>query len=148
MDALINFTGGGVNFRASRNTNDTISSGQRIPYNTIVYDSEGTAYDNTNYSYTVVISGTYVFTLGWGAVGETAVVNLIVNRGGTETIIQQSTNGTVTSSNTYFVLTTIYEVLTGDVVYAYIESGSLRLGQSNTNTPNTQTSFSGSRISN
>jgi len=80
--------------------------------------------------------------------GSTAVINLIRKRGATETILQQSTNGTNTDDNSGYFLTTIAECETDDEVYAYVDSGSCRLIPFNQVAPNTLTSFSGSRISN
>ena len=99
--------------------------------------------------YTIAIGGTYVFSCGWYVVeGQTAVINLIRNRGTTESILQQSTNGTNTDNNSGFFLTTIAECETDDEVYAYVDSCSCRLVPFDISDPNTYTSFSGSRISN
>jgi len=80
--------------------------------------------------------------------GQTAVINLIRKRGATETILQQSTNGTNTSNNSGFFLTTIAECETGDEIYAYLDSGSRRLIPYNLAVPDMFTLFTGSRISN
>jgi len=148
VDALINFTGGGVNFRAYSLSTDTINSGYNLIYDNEDYDTEN-SYDTSTGIYTIVIGGTYVFSLGWYVVnGQTAVINLIRKRGATETILQQSTNGTNTDNNIDFFLTTIAECETGDEVYAYLESGSCRLIPfTPADTSYTFTSFSGSRIS-
>ena len=148
VDALINFTGGGVNFRAYNLSATTQSSGQNLNYDDIDYDTED-SYDTSDNIYTIVIGGTYVFSFGWYVVsGSTAVINLIRNRDSVETILQQSTNGTNTENNSGFFSTTIAECETDDEVYAYVDSGSCRLVPFDTSDPNTYTSFSGSRISN
>ena len=96
VDALINFTGGGVNFRAYGLSSATINAGNNLDYDNLDYDTEN-SYDISSAVYTIVIGGTYVFSLGWYVVDEqTAVINLIRKRGATETILQQSTNGTNT----------------------------------------------------
>jgi hypothetical protein len=148
VDALINFTGGGVNFRAYTLSSATQSTGQNLNYNIIDYDTEN-SYDTSNNIYTIVIGGTYVFTLGWSSVvGSTAVINLIRNRNSVETILQQSTNGENTTNHNVFFLTTIAECETGDEIYAYLDSGSCKLIAYSESAPNTLASFSGSRISN
>jgi len=119
-----------------------------LNYNIIVYDTEN-SYDATDNIYTIVIGGTYVFTLGWSSVvGSTAVINLIRKRNSVETILQQSTNGENTSNHNAFFLTTIAECETDDEIYAYLDSCSCKLIPYNETAPNTLTSFSGSRISN
>jgi len=147
VDALINFTGGGVNFRAYTLSSATQSSGQNLNYDDIDYDTEN-SYDTSDNIYTIVIGGTYVFSFGWYVNGSTAVINLIRNRGGVETILQQSTNGSNTNSDTGIFSTTIAECETDDEIYAYLDSGSCRLIPINLGGSNTFTSFSGSRISN
>ena len=148
IDALINFTGGGVNFRAYNISNSTVSSTQNLPYLTVDYDTDS-GYNNTDYIYTIPIDGTYIFTFGWYVSGSsTAVVNLIRKRATTETIIQQSTNGTNQSGNSAFIGTTISECLQSDEIYVYLESGSLLLNYGATTDPNTGASFSGARLSN
>jgi hypothetical protein len=148
VDALINFTGGGVNFRAYSLSSDTINAGNNLTYDDIDYDTEN-SYDTTDNIYTIVIGGTYVFSFGWYVVsGSTAVINLIRKRNSVETILQQSTNGTNTDNNSGFFSTTIAECETGDEIYAYLDSGSCKLIPFNIGNPNTYTSFSGSRISN
>ena len=146
IDALINFTGGGINFRAYNVSNSSVSATQNLPYLTVDYDTDA-GYDNTNYMYTIPIDGTYIFTFGWYVSGSsTAVVNLIRKRGTTETIIQQSTNGTNQSYNSAFVGTTISECLQSDEIYVYLESGTLILNYGTTT--ETGASFSGARLSN
>ena len=148
VDALINFTGGGVNFRAYSLSNATINAGNNLTYNNEDYDTEN-SYDTTDNIYTIVIGGTYVFSFGWYVVsGSTAVINLIRNRNSVETILQQSTNGSNTDNNSGFFSTTIAECETDDEVYAYVESGSCRLIPYGIGDPTSFTSFSGSRISN
>ena len=148
VDALINFTGGGVNFRAYSLSSVTINAGNNLTYDNDDYDTEN-SYDTTNAVYTIVIGGTYVFSFGWYVVnGSTAVINLIRKRNSVETILQQSTNGTNTSNNSGFFSTTIAECETNDEIYAYLDSGSCRLIPYNITDPDTFTSFSGSRISN
>ena len=148
VDALINFTGGGVNFRAYNLSNATQSSGQNLNYDDIDYDTED-SYDTSDNIYTIVIGGTYVFSFGWSSITDsTAVINLIRNRGGVETILQQSTNGENTTNLNAFFLTTIAECETDDEIYAYLDSGTCRLVPYSTAAPDTLTSFSGSRISN
>jgi hypothetical protein len=148
VDALINFTGGGVNFRAYTLSSATQSSGQNLNYNIIDYDTEN-SYDASDNIYTIVIGGTYVFTLGWSSITDsTAVINLIRKRNSVETILQQSTNGENTTNNNSFFLTTIAECETDDEIYAYLDSGTCRIVPYNPAAPNTITSFSGSRISN
>ena len=74
-------------------------------------------------------------------------VDLIRERAGVETILQQITNGTNTgSNNSAYSLTTISEVLVGDSIYGYVSLGSVRLNV--INGTNQYGSFSGSRISN
>jgi hypothetical protein len=146
IDALINFTGGGINFRAYNVSNSSVSATQNLPYLTVDYDTDA-GYDNTNYMYTIPIDGTYIFTFGWYvSESSTAVVNLIRKRGTTETIIQQSTNGTNQSGNSAFVGTTISECLQSDEIYVYLESGTLILNYGTTT--ETGASFSGARLSN
>ena len=148
VDALINFTGGGVNFRAYSLSSVTINAGNNLTYDNDDYDTEN-SYDTTNAVYTIVIGGTYVFSFGWYVIsGSTAVINLIRKRNSVETILQQSTNGTNTSNNSGFFSTTIAECQTGDEIFAYLDSGSCSLIPFNTADPDTFTSFSGSRISN
>jgi hypothetical protein len=148
VDALINFTGGGVNFRAYSLSSATINAGNNLTYNNEDYDTEN-SYDTSTGIYTIVIGGTYVFSFGWFVVsGSTAVINLIRKRGSVETILQQSTNGTNTGNNSGFFSTTIAECETDDEVYAYVDSGSCRLIPYNISDPSSFTSFSGSRISN
>jgi len=148
VDALIDFTGGGVNFRAYSLSSSTINAGNTLSYDNENYDTEN-SYDTSTYVYTIVIGGTYVFSFCWYVVsGSTAVINIIRKRGTTETILQQSTNGTNSYGNSGYILTTIAECETDDEVYAYVDSGSCRLVQFSQSAPNTLTSFSGSRISN
>ena len=148
VDALINFTGGGVNFRAYSLSGVTINAGNNLTYDNEDYDTEN-SYDTSNNVYTIVIGGTYVFSFGWYVVsGSTAVINLIRKRNSVETILQQSTNGTNTANNSGFFSTTIAECETDDEVYAYLDSGSCRLIPYGISDPDTLTSFSGSRISN
>jgi hypothetical protein len=64
-----------------------------------------------------------------------------------ETIIQQITNGTNTGNNAAYILTAIIQCSIGDEVYGYIDSGFCRLNPFSLFSPNTYTSFSGSRIS-
>ena len=85
IDASINFTGGGINFRAYNVSNSSVSATQNLPYLTVDYDTDS-GYDNTNYIYTIPLDGTYIFTFGWYVNGATAVVNLIRKRGATETM--------------------------------------------------------------
>jgi len=74
-------------------------------------------------------------------------VDLIRERAGVETILQQITNGTNTgSNNSAYSLTTISEVLVGDSIYGYVSLGSVRLNLVNGTIQ--YGSFSGSRISN
>jgi hypothetical protein len=61
VDALINFTGGGVSFRAYRLTNELFNVGSILGYNVVDYDTEN-SYDTTDSFYTIVIGGTYVFS--------------------------------------------------------------------------------------
>lgn len=148
MDALVNFFGGGYNFSVSRTTNDTISTIGILPYTNVLFDSE-TAFDTGTSIYTVAIDGTYFFCCDWFVIsGSTAVVSLIQKRGTTETIIQQSTNGSATFVNALFKATTKSECLVGDEIYAYLESGNVKLAVSNLTSPNAEGTFSGSRISN
>jgi hypothetical protein len=74
--------------------------------------------------------------------------NLIRKTRLVETIIQQITTGTHTGNNTAYILTTITQCSIGDEVYGYIDIGSYRLNPLNLSSPNTYTSYSGSRISN
>jgi len=102
VDALINFTGGGVNFRAYTLSAETINAGNNLTYDNEDYDTEN-SYDTTDNIYTIVIGGTYVFSFGWFVVnGSTAVINLIRKRNSVETILQQSTNGTNTDKTAVF----------------------------------------------
>jgi hypothetical protein len=147
VDALIDLFGGGVNFRAYTLSSATFSAGNILIYDNESYDTEN-SYDTSTGIYTIVIAGTYVFTLGWYVVsGSTAVVNLIRKRNSVESILQQSTNGTNTDSDSGFFITTIAECETGDEIYAYLDSGACRLIPNDITDPTTLTSFSGSRIS-
>jgi hypothetical protein len=146
VDALIDLFGGGVNFRAYTLSSATFSAGNILIYDNESYDTEN-SYDTSTGIYTIVIAGTYVFTLGWYVVsGSTAVVNLIRKRNSVESILQQSTNGTNTIESGFFI-TTIAECETGDEIYAYLDSGACRLIPNDITDPTTLTSFSGSRIS-
>jgi len=147
VDSLIDLFGGGVNFRAYTLSSATFNAG-----NVLVYDNENyyteNSYDTSTGIYTIVIAGTYVFTLGWYVVSDTtAVVNLIRERNSVETILKQSTNGTNTDSDSGFFITTIAEYETGDEIYAYLDSGACRLIPNDITDPTTLTSFSGSRLS-
>lgn len=149
MNTLINFTGGGVNFRAFTLTTTTYSANQNLIYAIEDYDTEN-AYDNSTGIHTSPISGTYIFTIGYITIADTnAENNLIRERDGTQTIIQQSTNGTLTNTNnSTLVITTIDEVEVVDLIYDFVLSGSCKLSAGALALPNNYTSFSGSRISN
>jgi hypothetical protein len=149
IDALTNFVGGGVNFRAYSLSSDTISVGNNLTYNTLTsgFDTEGT-YDTSTAQYTIAIAGTYIFTAGWISTGVAVIVNMIRSRSGTPVIIQQTSNGTNTNANAFYVNTTIAECLIGDLIYLNVESGSCKLTLFGTTEPTNQTSFNGSRISN
>ena len=147
VDSLIDLFGGGVNFRAYTLSSATFSAGNNSIYDNESYDTEN-SYDTSTGIYTIVIAGTYVFTLGWYVVsGSTAVVNLIRKRNSVESILQQSTNGTNTDSDSGFFITTIAECETGDEIYAYLDSGACRLIPNDITDPTTLTSFRESRIS-
>ena len=147
VDSLIDIFSQGISFRAYSLSSATISSGQNLPFSNKSYDSQGT-YDTSTYVYTIDIAGTYLFNFGWFVVsGSTAVINLYRKRSGIAVVIQQSTNGTSTANNTSYYVATIVECETGDEIYAYLESGSCRLAQSDLTEPNNDTSFSGSRLS-
>ena len=147
VDSLIDIFSQGISFRAYSLSSATISSGQNLPFDNESYDSQGT-YDTTTNVYTIDIAGTYLFSFGWFVVeGSTASINLIRKRSGTETIIQQSTNGSYTGNNTSFFLATIDECEKDDEIYAYLSGGSCRLAQSDLTEPNNNSSFSGSRLS-
>jgi hypothetical protein len=147
VDSLIDIFSQGISFRAYSLSSATVSSGQNLPFDNESYDSQGT-YDTSTYIYTIDIAGTYLFNFGWFVVSEsTAVIDLIRKRSGTETIIQQSTNGSFTGNNTSFFLATIDECEKDDEIYAYLSSGSCRLAQSDLTEPNNNSSFSGSRLS-
>jgi len=125
-----------------------MNAGNNLDYDNLDYDTEN-SYDISSAVYMIVIGGTYVFSFGWYVVSDlTAVINLFRKRGATETILQQSTNGTNTENNNGFFVTTIEECETGDKVYAYVDSGSCRIVPFDISDPDTYTSFSGSRISN
>ena len=144
VSSLINFSSGGINFRAYYNLTTVITSPQIVPYSIEEYDSNNN-YDITTYIFTIPIAGTYIFTFGWYVVeGSTAVVNLIRRRGGVETILQQSTNGTMTNGIVSFVLSTLVECLATDEIFVYIVSGSILL----TYGSDSSLGFSGARISN
>ena len=151
VDSLIDIFSGGINFRAYSLSSATVSSGQNLPFNNESYDSQGT-YDTSSYIYTIDIAGTYLFSFGWftASTAET-IINLIRSRVvetvEVETIIQQSTNGELTTSNTAYYVATIDECQVGDKIYAYLSSGSCRLALSTLTEPNNNTSFSGSRLS-
>jgi hypothetical protein len=139
VDALVNFTGGGVGFRATITTTATTNSGNNLIYNNEIYDTEE-HYDTATGVYEIVIGGTYLFTLGVQSVGVAFVVNLIRKRGLGTAVVQQITNGADTGTATYY-LTALIEVQTGDEIYGYVNSGSVSIVAG-------QLSFSGSRISN
>ena len=144
VSSLINFSSGGINFRAYYNLTTVITSPQIVPYSIEEYDSNNN-YDITTYIFTIPIAGTYIFTFGWYVVeGSTAVVNLIRRRGGVETILQQSTNGTMTNGIVSFVLSTLVECLATDEIFVYIVSGSILLVYGS----DSSLGFSGARISN
>jgi hypothetical protein len=148
VSSLINFSSGGINFRAYHNVNTVIASPQIVPYSIEEYDSNNN-YDITTYIFTIPIAGTYIFTFGWYVVeGSTAVVNLIRRRAGVETILQQSTNGTITNGNVSFVLSTLVECLATDEIFVYIVSGSILLNFGITTGTDSSAGFSGARISN
>jgi hypothetical protein len=96
--------GGGINFRFYNTNSADISAGQYSNYSIIDYDSQIPAsYDNTTFIYTVPSDGTYLFTFGWfSSVDNTATVKLI---------IQQSTQGSTSTTNNSFVSTTLTECL-------------------------------------
>ena len=147
VDSLIDIFSQGISFRAYSLSSASISSGQNLPFDEESYDSQDT-YDVSTNVYTIDIAGTYLFSFGWFVVsGSTASINLIRKRSGTETIIQQSTNGSFTGNNTSFFLATIDECEEDDEIYAYLSSGSCRLAQSDLTEPNNNSSFSGSRLS-
>jgi len=147
VDSLIDLFGGGVNFRAYTLSSATFSAGNNLIYDNESYDTEN-SYDTSTGIYTIVIAGTYVFTLGWYVIsGSTAVINLIRKRNSVESILQQSTNGTNTENNSGFFITTIAECEIGDEIYAYLDSGACRIIPNDITAPTTLTSFSGSRIS-
>ena len=79
VDALINFTGGGVNFRAMPTTIVTTSAWKNLPYNLVDFDTEN-SYDTNNSIYTIVIGGTYVFTFQILVNGTDVLVNLTRKR--------------------------------------------------------------------
>jgi hypothetical protein len=105
--------GGGINFRFYNTNSADISAGQNSNYSIIDYDSQIPAsYDNTTFIYTVPSDGTYLFTFGWfSSVDNTATVNLIRNRDNVKLIIQQSTQGSTSTTNNSFVSTTLTECL-------------------------------------
>ena len=148
VDALINFTGGGVNFRAYSLSAVTISAGNIIPFNEIEFDTES-RYDTGTYKYTILLAGTYIFSFGWYVVsGSTAEILLIRNRAGTETTLQYSSNGTNTTTNGAYILTVLEQVEENDEIYAYVSSGTCKINPYTITSPTIFTSFSGSRISN
>jgi hypothetical protein len=136
-----------VGFLVVRQTNDLISAGNKLGYNVITFDTEN-GYNTTDFTYTIALAGTYLFTLQvFVPNGVEMSVDLIRERAGVETILQQITNGTNTgSNNSAYSLTTISEVLVGDLIYGYVSLGSVRLNL--VNGTNQYGSFSGSRISN
>jgi len=72
-------------------------------------------------------------------------VDIVRERAGVDTILQQITNGTaVASNNSSYNITTISQVLTGDKIFGRVSSGSVRLS---TSTSPANASFSGSRLS-
>jgi len=146
VDALIEYITN-VGFLVVRQTNDLISTGNKLGYNVITFDTEN-GYNTTDFTYTIALAGTYLFTLQvFVPNGVEMTVDLIRKRAGVETIIQQITNGTNTgSNNSSYSLTTISEVLVGDLIFGYVSLGSVRLNLVNGTTQ--YASFSGSRISN
>jgi hypothetical protein len=72
-------------------------------------------------------------------------VDIVRERAGVDTILQQISNGTaVASNNSSYNITTISQVLTEDKIFARVSSGSVRLSSSNSIAT---ASFSGSRLS-
>jgi hypothetical protein len=146
VDALIEYITN-VGFLVVRQTNDLISAGNKLPYNVVTFDTEN-GYNTTDFTYTIALAGTYLFTLQvFVPNGVEMSVDLIRERAGVETILQQITNGNNTgSNNSSYSLTTISEFLVGDLIFGYVSLGSVRLNLVNGTVQ--YASFSGSRISN
>jgi hypothetical protein len=103
-----------VGFNVFSLSANTISSGNKLAYNTKNFDTEN-GYNTTTFTYTITLAGTYIFTLGVYSILSTPFeVNLIRKTGSVETIIQQITNGTNTGNNTAYILTTITQCSIGD----------------------------------
>jgi len=72
-------------------------------------------------------------------------VDIVRERDGVDTILQQVTNGTaIATNNSSYNTTTISQVLTGDKIFGRVRSGSVRLSSSSITA---NASFSGSRLS-
>ena len=139
VDALINFTGGGVNFRASRATTQTFNSGSTLVYDDENFDTENT-YEPTTGIYTIVIDGTYVFTFNVVSLSSNEFqVNLVRKRGEVEEVLQQITNGVNTADGTSYYGTIVGEVIADDEIFCSVVLGGVSL--------TSLTSFSGLRIS-
>ena len=150
IDIITNFVGGGVNFRAIRDSNITINTVGNVAFNTVDFDTDS-AYDNSdpNYTYTIPIDGTYLFTYSWTSVASsTALVSLIRQRASVDSVIQQNTNGTNTEAGTTYSGTTIDQCLVNDKIFIYLESGSITLSNTTITSPSSLTSFAGTRITN
>ena len=146
VDAVIEYITN-VGFRVFRLTNTTFNAGSKLGYDQVEFDTES-GYSTTNFTYTISLAGTYLFTFqNFTPNGVEMSVDLIRVRGETETILQQITNGTSTSqNNSAYNLTAITQSLTGDIIFGRVSSGSVRVSPVDVSSP--LASFSGSRLSN
>jgi hypothetical protein len=145
VDALIEYITN-VGFRVVRPNTDLFNSVSILEYNTIDFDTEN-GFSLVDFKYTISLAGTYLFTLQVFVPSSVEMtVDIVRERAGVDTILQQISNGTaVASNNSSYNITTISQVLTGDKIFGRVSSGSVRLS---TSTSPANASFSGSRLSN
>ena len=144
VDALIEYITN-VGFRVVRPNTDLFNSVSILEYNTIDFDTEN-GFSLVDFKYTISLAGTYLFTLQVFVPSSVEMtVDIVRERAGVDTILQQISNGTaVASNNSSYNITTISQVLTGDKIFGRVSSGSVRLS---TSTSPANASFSGSRLS-
>jgi hypothetical protein len=144
VDALIEYITN-VGFRVFRPNTDLFNSISILEYNTIDFDTEN-GFSLVDFKYTISLAGTYLFTLQVFVPSSVEMtVDIVRERAGVDTILQQISNGTaVASNNSSYNITTISQVLTGDKIFGRVSSGSVRLS---TSTSPANASFSGSRLS-
>ena len=135
-----------VGFRVFRPNTDLFNSISILEYNSIDFDTEN-GFSLVDFKYTISLAGTYLFTLQVFVPSSVEMtVDIVRERAGVDTILQQISNGTaVASNNSSYNITTISQVLTGDKIFGRVSSGSVRLS---TSTSPANASFSGSRLSN